>query len=172
MKLKRTQSSTSKRNDITTITKQASTSSFESSQSINNKSFNSLLNARKKNIIAFSPLHQRSKSHHFNTVNEEQNEDDSNSEHNDLSPQTKAVVMGLIGKTKCKEFAEFQDEFDEDNFNLDLNDSEFNCFFMYQNEQNNFNPNNNCGVAFNIPTIYNRILKHEEMNKNECFNNN
>ena len=47
------------------------------------------------------------------------------------------------------------------------------CFGDYiQNVQNNFNPNNNCGVAFNIPTIYNRILKLEEMNKNECFNNN
>lgn len=167
MKLKQTQSSTSKRNDITTITKLALTSSFDSYQSINNKSSNYLLNEPKKNIIAFSPLLQRSKSHHFNTVNEDQSEDDSNSDYNDLSPQTKAVVMGLISKTKCKEFSEFQDEIEEDNFNLDLNDCEFNCCFMYQNEQNNFNPNNNCGVAVNIPTIYKRILKHEEMNKNE-----
>ena len=132
-------------NSISIITKQATNSNNED---LNNESELSYKTERKhQSLMPHSPLLQRSKSHHCKVVNEEVNEDDDDT----LSPHTKTLIMNLMGKTIVNDIDELID--------LDLND---------ENDNVHIDEHIAMNVDVKIPTIYNRILKHEEMSHKRC----
>ena len=127
---------------ISIITKQATNSINDD---LNNESELSFRTEDKhQSLLPHSPLKQRSKSHHCNVVDEEVNEDDDET----LTPSTKTLVMNLMGRTIVNDI--------DDLIDLDLNDDSDNVHYDEHIAVN---------VDVKIPTIYNRILKHEEMTK-------
>ena len=127
---------------ISIITKQATNSINDD---LNNESELSFRTEDKhQSLLPHSPLLKRSKSHHCNVVDEEVNEDDDET----LTPNTKTLVMNLMGRTIVNDI--------DDLIDLDLNDDSDNVHYEEHIAVN---------VDVKIPTIYNRILKHEEMTK-------
>lgn len=186
-------------NDITTRTKQGSAMSI-TNDDVNNKMLNlsniSYLTEKKfTNMLISNPLPlKRSKSHkrhHFkveigNIVNEELNEDDTEQimydNDDELSPETKLLVMNLIDENKKISYHEFsnflRDDDDDDeklveelnNFNLCDDKLKIDNFGINdddsEDEDDVINFNNsieNKDKLHTIPTILNRILKQEAL---------
>lgn len=130
---------------VSIITKQATNSINDDLNNESELSFRT--EGKHQYVMPHSPLLKRSKSHHCNVVDEEVNEDDDEA----LSPNTKTLVMNLMGKTIVNDI--------DDLLDLGLNDDSDNVHYDEYIAMN---------VDVKIPTIYNRILKHEEMNHKRC----